>query len=138
MLYNSEIGRLGEDIACFHLKNHKYKIIERNYHQPWGELDIVAKNPEGILVFIEVKTLRGSNASGLTPEDNLTSSKLNKLKRTMSLYAGSYPELIHQQKGYRLDLIAITIPNEINIISNDRTELTKLYKNCVINYYENI
>ncbi|TSC96501.1 MAG: putative endonuclease [Parcubacteria group bacterium Athens0714_26] len=136
MTNNLEVGQLGENIACLYLKNHKYKIIERNYRQPWGELDIVAKNPEGILVFVEVKTLCDSNSSGLTPEENLTKSKLTKLKRTMSLYAGSYPELVHQQKGYRLDLIAITIPNKI--ISGAEIELTKLYKNCVINYYENI
>lgn len=135
----SKIGKIGEDFACKYLEDKKFTIIDRNYRKPWGEIDIIAKGPDKILAFVEVKTIRKPNTEGITPEDNLTSSKLNKLKRTMSLYAGSYPELTHQQKGYRLDLIAITIPNEINnIISSDETGLTKIYKNCVINYYENI
>ncbi len=108
----SEIGKLGEDLACEYIKNKKFKIIERNFRKPWGELDIIAKDKEGTLVFIEVKTMRQSGnpaIAGLLPEDNLTSSKLTKLKRTAYLYANENPKLVNDENGWRIDLIAIAI-----------------------------
>ena len=121
--------------------------------KPWGELDIIGKNPDKTLVFIEVKTTkRIGNQSGnqansypqlpnskiafrqvqlssdrdlmstIEPEMQMTSAKIKKLKRTASLYAGHYQELIDDAKGWRIDLLALTI-NE---------------KDCVIKHYENI
>lgn len=134
------LGQIGEELACEYLKQKKYKILERNYRQPWGELDIIAATPEKILAFIEVKTLRKDQNSktgeGLIPEDNLTAAKLKKLKRTAALYAGNHPELINDKKGWGIDLIAITIPD--NALLNDSLLLTKILKNCDIKYYENI
>lgn len=111
MTNKSEIGKLGEDLAYEYLKNKGYKIIERNYRRKWGELDIISKDPKGILVFVEVKCMRqcGNAANQLLPEENLTAAKLRKLKRTASLYAGSYQELINDKTGWRIDLIAIQI-----------------------------
>ena len=84
MTQKSQIGKLGEDIACEYLVKNGYKIIDRNFRRPWGELDIVAKYRDGTLVFVEVKAMRKN--SSLNPEDNLTKSKLEKVKRTASLY----------------------------------------------------
>src|SRR4030042_5772491 len=99
----SQTGQLGEDIACEYLVDKKYKIIERNYRQKWGELDIIAKAPDKILVFVEVKTLRLFGAVqgewDIKPEDNLTKSKLEKLKRTASLYAGHFQNLLDDTRG---------------------------------------
>lgn len=50
------IGDLGEGIVCNYLKNKGFRIIERNYWKPWGELDIIAQK-DGILHFIEVKAV---------------------------------------------------------------------------------
>ena len=55
----SETGKLGENIACRYLVENGYKIIERNFRQKWGELDIIAKAPDKTLVFVEVKTVAG-------------------------------------------------------------------------------
>ena len=35
------IGREGEDIAASYLKKNKVKILERNYHSRFGEIDII-------------------------------------------------------------------------------------------------
>lgn len=125
MTQKSEIGKLGEDLACKYLENKGYRIIERNFRKPWGELDIVAKDKGGALVFVEVKTMN-ENPS-LNPEDNLTSSKLKKLRRTASLYAGHRQELIKDKKGWGIDLVAISLKN-----------LTDLEKDCEIKHYQNI
>jgi putative endonuclease len=119
----SEIGKLGEDIACEYLVNKKYRICERNFRKPWGELDIIAKDKDGVLVFVEVKTMRQCGNAAIQPEENLTAAKLKKLKRTASLYAGYNSELINDKKGWRIDLIAIIIYDNFN------------YN---INHYENI
>lgn len=132
MNQKSEIGKLGEDLACAYLKDKQYKIIERNFRKPWGELDIIAKQNNGTLVFIEVKTMRSryarsrearqieNNAANnaaiaeLKPEDNLTNSKLTKLKRTAYLYANENPKLVNDEKGWQIDLLAITLSNNKN------------------------
>src|SRR3989338_520910 len=61
MNQKSEVGKLGEDLACEYLVNKRFTIIERNFRKPWGELDIITKDSKGILVFVEVKTIRQSS-----------------------------------------------------------------------------
>lgn len=128
MNQKSETGKLGEDLACEYLLNKSFTIIERNYRKSWGELDIIAKDKNKVLVFVEVKTIRsrpivedprcGNAASGqygnaaILPEENLTVAKLRKFKRTAELYANENPDLINNEKGYRLDLVAITIEGD--------------------------
>ena len=114
MTLKSEIGKYGEDLACESLVNNKYRIIERNYKKPWGEIDIIAKDPDKTLVFVEVKTLRESTNFALRPEDQLTASKLKKVARTASLYSGANHGLINKDRGWRIDLIAITLNNTNN------------------------
>jgi len=99
MNQKSQTGQLGEDIACEYLVDKKYKIIERNYRQKWGELDIIAKAPDKILVFVEVKTLVQN--PNIRPEENLTNSKLKKLKKAdwqklilIGMVGGSIPFLL--------------------------------------------
>jgi len=125
MNQKSQTGQLGEDIATEYLVDKKYKIIERNYRQPWGELDIIAKAPDKTLVFVEVKTLLKN--PNIQPEENLTSAKLEKLKRTAELYVGSFPKTIDENRGWRIDLVAISL-----------NTLTNIQKDCEITHYENI
>ena len=49
------LGKKGEDLAIGHLKALKYKILERNFKCPLGEIDIIARD-KSTLVFVEVKT----------------------------------------------------------------------------------
>ncbi len=51
-------GRSGEEAASRYLRRKGYRILERNYRSPFGELDIIARKG-GTLVFCEVKTRRG-------------------------------------------------------------------------------
>jgi len=116
MTYKSQLGQFGENLACEYLIKKGYKIIERNARQKWGELDIVAKAADRTLVFVEVKTLRRGSGQApeesLQPEDELTQPKLIKLQRTASLYAGHNSELVDDERGWRIDLLAILISGE--------------------------
>ena len=106
MTQKSELGKLGEDLACRHLKKKGYKIIGRNYWKPWGELDIVAVSPEKILVLIEVKTVKGPQPV-ITAENQITRAKLIKFRRAAELYANGNKLL--NDKGWRIDLVAVTM-----------------------------
>lgn len=124
MTTKSETGELGEDLACRYLINKGYKVLERNYRKPWGEIDVIAAAPDKTLVFVEVKTIMSHNVNKLliTPEDQLTDAKLRKLKRTASLYANDLLNKIDDSVGWRIDLLALTIHQ----------------KNCLVKHYENI
>ncbi|MEK7640761.1 MAG: YraN family protein [Patescibacteria group bacterium] len=116
----SAIGAIGEDLACDFLIKKGYKILKRNYWKPWGELDIIAKDRDGVIVFVEVKAMRRLPAnSDLQPEDNLTRAKLIKLKRTAELFVSSRPELVDEERGYQIDLLAIVLePFQISHYEN--------------------
>ncbi|MBI1838726.1 MAG: YraN family protein [Candidatus Colwellbacteria bacterium] len=124
MTLRSETGKFGEDMASRYLLKKGYKIIERNYRKPWGELDIISIAPDRTLVFVEVKTVRSSGVDNLSisAEDQLTKAKLTKLKRTCSLYAGSSTDIVDDEAGWRIDLLALTITQ----------------KDCLVRHYENI
>lgn len=126
MTQKSEIGKRGEDLACEYLVNKGYKIVERNFRRPWGEIDIIAVSADKTLVFVEVKTMREN--LNLRPEDNLSRAKFEKVQRTSAMYVGSYPEKVKNKKGWRIDLVAISIGNDLTIKSN----------NYSVNHLENI
>ena len=119
---NKNIGEIGENMACDFLVKNKYRILFRNYKQGFDEIDIIAKSFDGILVFIEVKTLRGENMSDLEPEDNLTKSKLKKTIRACRLFVGFHKNLADGDRGWRIDLIAITL-------GKDGTDIISHYEN---------
>lgn len=131
MTKRSEIGQYGENLAVKHLKNNGYRVLERNYWQPWGEIDIIARRRDGTLIFVEVKTTTDRGGGSITPENQLTKSKLAKLCRTAQLYAGENSAMINDKKGWQIDLVAIEIK------SRDEPEILRQAQ-YEIRHYENI
>ncbi len=127
MRQKSEVGKIGEEIAAEFLKEKKYRILYRNKRWPWGELDIVSRDHDGVLVFVEVKTLWGEGSR--SPEQNYTFDKDRKTKRTAALFANKYKELIDENLGYRIDLVAVHIRDPL---------LTDWRKDCEVRHYENL
>lgn len=76
-------GKAGEIIACNYLKNKGYKILETNYKNLIGEIDIIAKHYK-TLVFIEVKT-RLTRAFG-DPLEAINYKKQQKIRNVATLY----------------------------------------------------
>ena len=63
---NRLVGKVSEEKAVKFLKKKGYKILEQNYVNNIGEIDIIAKH-KGIYVFVEVK-YRESDYFGLPRE----------------------------------------------------------------------
>lgn len=54
-------GDLGEELAADYLVSKGYSIICRKFRSKRGEIDCIAQDPDGVLVFIEVKSSRNSS-----------------------------------------------------------------------------
>ncbi len=104
MNHRSDLGREGEAFAAKYLEKMGYWIIDRNKRWRWGELDIIAVAPDKTLVFVEVKT---TTPGAIKPEDEMTAAKIKKFRRTATIYAGTRPELVNDERGWRLDVIAL-------------------------------
>jgi putative endonuclease len=119
---NINVGKIGEDLACDFLIKKRYRILFRNYREKFDEIDIIAKSFDRVLVFIEVKTLKTGSSKNLIPEDNLTKNKFRKISRACRLFAGFHEELIDEDGGWQIDLIAVTLnedgENEISHYEN--------------------
>jgi putative endonuclease len=119
-----KIGQIGEDIASEYLIKNSWKILVRNYRGKLGEIDIVAVRGDKTLVFFEIKTIYNHEFSKFMPEDNLSMAKLKKLQRICQIFIDKNPMLVDQEKGWRIDLLAIDIGSD-----NKATD---------IRHYENI
>lgn len=136
MKNTSTVGKIGEDIACAYLEGRGFRIIERNFRRPWGELDIIARAEDKTLVFVEVKAMKIGHARGaaeaIAPEDNMTPAKIRKTRKIAAMYANDNPKSMDENAGWRIDLVAISIPEDAE------SSLTDLIKNCEIKYFENV
>ncbi|MDA8435108.1 MAG: YraN family protein [Actinomycetales bacterium] len=72
------LGRYGEELAARHLVADGFVVLERNWRCDLGEVDIVARDAD-VLVVCEVKTRR--SASHGSPFEAVTERKLHRLER---------------------------------------------------------
>lgn len=107
-----KLGGLGEKIAKDFLVNKGFKILETNYATKLGEIDIIAKDKNGVLVFIEVKT-RITEKFGL-PREAVTVAKQRKIRLVAQEYLQKTDGF---NKPARFDVIEI-LDGEINAIEN--------------------
>ena len=60
-------GQLAEDAALAHLQKQGLKLVERNYRTPGrggGEIDLILRERDGSLVFVEVRSRSTSEFGG--------------------------------------------------------------------------
>lgn len=126
-----KLGEKGEKIARLYLQNKGYKVLGRNYRAKFGEIDLIAKDLDDTLVFIEVKSLSGNLDSKRTllPEDNLSAAKLGKLRKICQFFANNNRAMVGSS-GWRIDLIAI--------IFSGTAEQGQIPRVISLKHYENI
>lgn len=95
------LGRWGEQLAAEHLRADGLELLARNWRCDIGELDIVARETDGTVVFVEVKT-RGGTGFGLPAEavGQVKARKLRTLARRWLMENPGAPAL-------RFDVIGI-------------------------------
>lgn len=76
-------GRMGENLAIEYLTDKGYVILETNYRNKIGEVDIIAYDKD-VLVFIEVKTRLGINYGYAF--ESVDSRKQKKIANTSLMY----------------------------------------------------
>ncbi len=97
------IGDLGEEYALAYLQREGYQFLEKNWRYKKAELDIIVISPEGLLVFVEVKTR--STSSGPTPAE-----KVNRKKEKMIIKGAlAYIDAYNYESEIRFDIIAIQL-----------------------------
>lgn len=60
MAGSAALGRWGEDLAAQHLTATGARLLARNWRCREGEIDLVAQEADGTVVFVEVKTRAGT------------------------------------------------------------------------------
>ncbi|MBF0338555.1 MAG: YraN family protein [Nitrospirae bacterium] len=96
------IGKYGEWVAMCYLKELGYTIVEKNYRNDAGEIDLIAKDGQTV-VFVEVKT-RMSDTFG-QPVEAITFRKRKKILNTALLYMQG----ISPEPSVRFDVISVKL-----------------------------
>lgn len=100
MAQHNELGRIGEDEACYYLMHRDYSLLDRNWRYHHLEIDIVAEW-HGEIVFVEVKTRRNEHFA--TARDAVTLGKQSNI-----VEAGrAYMSLHRIDSPYRFDIITV-------------------------------
>jgi putative endonuclease len=113
-----KLGSLGEKIAINFLKKRGYEILDKNYSPKFvsgplrGEIDVIAKK-DGVIVFIEVKTLvqigRG-RTSAISPEEKVDYSKQKKLIKMAESWLSE--RKISLDTPWQIDVVSIRIDSD--------------------------
>jgi putative endonuclease len=99
------IGQYYEQVALEYLKKQGLTLVEKNYHCPFGEIDLIFKQPSW-LIFVEVKyrhTLSLTN-----PLESIDSHKQRRLICTAEHYLQRHTRF--SSVNTRFDFILIQSP----------------------------
>ena len=110
MAEKDDLGRHGERLAADYLTAHGWRILDRNWRCPEGEIDIVALDGRELVV-VEVKTRR-SRAFG-DPLEAITGPKLTRLCVLAGAWRRAHPDLRStgvRVTGSRIDLLGVLAP----------------------------
>lgn len=101
------LGEAGERVAARFLKDHRYRILERNLREGKDEADVVALAPDRrTVVIVEVKTRRDDS---VTPEEQVSIKKMRRLTR---LAQRLQQRDLYRDCPFRFDVIAIVWPHK--------------------------
>ncbi len=110
------LGKSGEETAVLFLKKTGYLILERNYRNRFGEIDVIAKDGD-FLVFVEVKTRKSFRCG--KPFESVDYRKQRQISKVALDYISRNDEY---DRPARFDVIAVTLQKnnqaKVDIIRN--------------------
>ena len=114
------LGQRGEDLAAAYLLDAGYRIVERNYRNHYGEIDIIAfslAQKTKTLVFVEVKTRKNTLFS--YPSEAVTPKKQIQISKVALEYLAKNKLT---EIAARFDVVAVILPDngppQIDLIEN--------------------
>lgn len=112
VLDNSEIGSIGEQVACEFLMKRGFSVVSRNVRNRFGEIDILCKKG-GTYHFVEVKSTASVDGisretSFFRPEEHVTREKLSNMERSALAYLSEHGA----DQDFQIDLIAVVLSPE--------------------------
>jgi len=110
---NKDLGAYGEALARDYLRSKGYRILEENFRNKLGEIDLIAEDGKTVC-FIEVKTRR-SLAQG-QPFEAVTPWKVRKLSQMAVFYL--------KHKFHSLEIVSRF---DVILIVRDKTDSPSIY-----------
>ncbi len=99
-----QTGDAAEDRALQHLQTQGLQLVQRNYRTPGrggGEIDLIMRDSDGTVVFVEVRKRRNSKLGGALA--SITSHKQRRI-----VFAANYFLLkLRQTPPCRFDVVAV-------------------------------
>ncbi|MDR1878864.1 MAG: YraN family protein [Bacteroidales bacterium] len=106
MAEHNEIGKEGEAAALRYLQSKGYAILETNWQCGNYEIDVIARQHDGVLIFCEVK----SRTSAFFGEPELFVSRQK--QRNIIKAAEIYVERYQRNEEIRFDILAVLFSKE--------------------------
>jgi putative endonuclease len=100
----TQLGLAAETAACQWLAERGYRILDRNWRRPWGELDIVACRNDNVVCFVEVKASSHQQA-GFDPFLRADGTKMHKVRRTAQTWLAQHRYSADTE--WQLDIISV-------------------------------
>ena len=82
------LGDRGEAVTAQYLRERGYALLASQWRCRYGELDLVARDRDGTICFVEVK-LRGGDLAGL-PREAVDRRKQERLRTAAALYLSTH------------------------------------------------
>jgi len=98
-----ELGRVGEDLAAAWYRARGYRVVERNWRAPIGEIDLVVRKGR-VVVIAEVKTRR-TDAFGV-PALAVDVAKQQRLRRLAAAWLAA--SRVRRRVDVRFDVVSVT------------------------------
>lgn len=125
--HRRKLGALGEQLAVEHLRRLGFAIVERNVRTRYGEIDLIAIDGNGTLVFAEVKARRASyRRRGLCPDEQplgwLKASQQQRLRRLAHAWLHETAARRPRASQIRFDAIGVIVDGRDRLLRLDHIE----------------
>ncbi len=98
------LGQWGEREAEKALQKKGFAALDRNVRCPMGEIDLVMVDPDGVVVFVEVKTRRHEDFQPV--ETVITHTKKHRMRNAIRFFEAAHRI---ENRPYRCDVVVVIL-----------------------------
>lgn len=109
---SKKCGMQGEELTAKYLMRLGFKVITKNFHSRYGELDLVAVN-ENLILFVEVKTRKANSL--VLPAEAVFNSKIKKIIKTTVIFLEKNKQFKFLQPRFDVSEVVIKSLDSINL-----------------------